>query len=339
MEKGEKNAGMWLRLLVEAPPQFEVLRYLNVLKLVTCLYIMRVITKDTLNKFSGLSEVYLTYGDTPIGKNRERTKSILSEHWKDILGGAINALCYDQKISKELEEKSTLKLFSYLTGVELPRGLYCASYSSLLWLLDTTFYYDRIKKELLYVVEEDGEDRPIQVVKKTDLDESDDIALRRGENLFYGVTGIYYNEEKRNVYMTVPALCGVICYNFTLRFFLYNRSYIRDDTKNCGYSLRPGDEEGAYKGRIGGFDISEDGKIINQRVRKVYDGVYDFEDHRMKDPDAKNSQVTICYDSRSDRYICRMPENCGEVVLSLLETYHLSLSDIAYEFYTDDMKC
>lgn len=332
MSDGNKNAGAWLKEMIESPPQFEILRYLSLIKLVCCLYIMRVITRRTYEKFAELIGFYLHYKELPVGKDREKTKELLGNHWNDVLGKAMNALAYDERIGKELENRDADKMCIHLSKFEIPKGLAWASLDSLCWLIEVPFYYDNVKSELLYVVEERGKDGTINVVKCTDLKQSDDVALRRGSSKFFGVSRIQYDAEKEKAYMEVPTLRGLICYSSYLTLFLYERSFVIVGPSGESVILCPnnGEEDGP---RIGGFNIAE-GELVEVKARRVSDGVYDFEENQMKNPDVKWMQGTVVYDSRTNKYIVRMPDDCDELAMvDAMVTFNLNPYIVSFEFY------
>lgn len=332
MEEGNRKAGTWLKELIESPPQYEVLRYLGLIKLVHCLYIVRAITRRTYDKFTELVNFYLNYKELPVGRDRDKTKELLGSHWGDVLGKAVNALAYDEKIAKELETRNTEKICVHLNKFEIPKGLAWASLDSLRWLLDIPFYYDRVKQELLYVVEERGKDETINVVKCTDLKQADDVALKRGSSKFFGVSRMEFDEEKNKAYMEVPDLRGVISYSSYVTLFLYERSFAIDESKGNRVILcaNVGDEEGP---KIGGFNIVA-GELVQVRARRVTDGLYDFNEKRMKNPDVTWMQGTVVYDSSTNKYIIRMPDDCDEATMAdVIVTFALNPYKVSFEFY------
>ncbi len=332
MEEGNRKAGAWLKEMIETPPKFEILRYLSLIRLVCSLYIMRAITRRTYDKFADLISFYLHYKELPVGSDRDRTKELLGSHWCDVLGKALNALAYDEKIGRKLDVRSTEKLCAHLNHFEIPKGLAWASLDSLRGLINIPFYYDKVKQELLYVVEERGKDEMISVVKCTDLKQSDDLALKRGSSKFFGVSRIEFDEEKDKAYMEVPDLHGVISYSPYLTLFLYERSFVVDESKGNRVILcaNVGDEEGP---KIGGFNIVA-GELVQVRARRVTDGLYDFNEKRMKNPDVTWMQGTVVYDSSTNKYIIRMPDDCDEATMAdVIVTFALNPYKVSFEFY------
>lgn len=338
MDEDNKRLGNWLRALIEERQFIPVFRYIQLLNLVHTLYFVGLITKDSIERFDGLFDIYDCYRNNTVRLNRDGLKLILYKNWKSVIDRTIRIIAHDDYMACHHFRK-VQDIIDYLNRFDVPLALFTASVDGVRWLVNQPFYYDWKEQNLLYVNEIKKDDgRVVKVLVELKPEEDEDIAIRKGTILYYGVEDVCFDRENQVMYAYMPKLHGVVCNHSGKTCFLKKHVLLRDDIKYEDFKVEKWESyDNADDGKVGSFTVSERGALEKVELSDLSDAVYDFKECIVKSVENVSKAGVVYFDCKEQRYVIRLPQLARiDTAVAIREAFHLKPEETTYQFCTDN---
>lgn len=338
MDEDNKRLGNWLRALIEERQFIPVFRYIQLLNLVHTLYFVGLITKDSIDRFDGLFEIYDCYRDNTVRLNKDGMKTVLYKNWKSVIDRTIRIIAHDDYMVNYHFNK-VQDIIDYLNRFDVPFPIFTASVDGVRWLVNQPFYYDWQEQSLLYVNEIKKDDgRVVKALVTLKPEEDEDIENRKGTVLYYGVEDVCFDRENKVMYAYMPKLHGVVCNKRGETSFLKKHVLLRDDIKYEDFTVEEWETlEEEVDGKVGTFTVSGSGTLENVKLIDLCDAEYDFKKSIAKPGEDAAGVGVVCFDCKEQRFVICLPQSARiDTAVAIREAFHLSPEETTYQFCTDN---